>query len=96
MSAPGRPPTRLAAAARQPGFADALDAWLDSAVVSTERYPLLADLAWNRADRIMPAREAFELYERNWRFVDVSQLDPAERRLIQRLAEAFGKGLING
>ena len=45
---------------------------------------------------MIPASEAFALYERNWRFVDADRLDDAERAFIERLKIEFGHGVING
>jgi hypothetical protein len=64
-------------------------------VVRLADYPALADLAWNRTDEYLPAREAFGLYERNWRLVDPGRLDERERALIERLVQRFGAGVIH-
>jgi len=69
---------------------------LDRMLVRVADYPQLRDLAWNRSDQLIPAREAFALYERNWRFVEANRLDEAERALIERLKAQFGSGVING
>lgn len=56
-------------------------------------FPELKALAWNRDPaREIPAREAFALYERNWRFVDRDRLSEDETHLIEELAHAFGHG----
>lgn len=86
---------RLAVARRTPDFADQLAAMLDRIVVRIADYPQLRDLAWNRVDEHIPAREAFQLYERNWRFVDAERLEPHERALLERLKSEFGGGVIN-
>ena len=86
---------KLSATARIPGFARALDECLDELVVRLADYPALSDLAWNRTDEYLPAREAFGLYERNWRFVEPGRLDERERALIERLAQRFGAGVIH-
>ena len=86
---------KLAPTTRIPGFAQALNAFLDELVVRLADYPALADLAWNRTDEYLPAREAFGLYERNWRFVEPGRLDERERALIERLAQRFGAGVIH-
>ncbi len=86
---------KIAVARRAEGFHSALDAALDQAVVHVPDYPQLADLAWNRSDEFIPAREAFQLYERNWRLVDTASLLSDERRLIERLKTTFGAGVIN-
>ncbi len=89
-----RLPAPLAAqlmfAARQPGFADGLSAFLDAETVETARYPQLKLLCWNRRSPLLSAADAWSLYERNWRFIETGQLEPAERQLIDRLALRFG------
>lgn len=50
---------------------------------------------WNRADGLIPAKEAFQLYERNWRFVTVAGLDDRAHRLIERLKAEFGNSEAN-
>ncbi len=78
-----------------PGFEDTLARYLDDALVDVQAYPNLQLLCWNRAERFIPASDAFALYERNWRFVDEKTLQPAERKLIDRLARTHGRGLLN-
>jgi len=59
-------------------------------------FPQLKLIAWNRrSDDSIDEAEAFALYERNWRYVDEASLLPDERRLIERLTQAFGKGVLN-
>ncbi len=59
-------------------------------------YPQLALLAWNRhADAELDEEEAFALYEREWRWVEVDTLLPKERALIERLTQAYGHGVMN-
>ena len=56
-------------------------------------FPELGLLAWNRdVTRPIPREEAFELYERNWRFVDADHLTPVEVDLIEELTQEFGHG----
>ena len=57
------------------------------------RRPDRLDPYWNRTDEYIPAREAFSLYERNWRFVDPEKLEAREQALIQRLAQRYGAGV---
>ncbi|NJD87860.1 MAG: hypothetical protein FIB05_07590 [Betaproteobacteria bacterium] len=59
------------------------------------RWPVLRDLAWNRAERWIPADEALGLYERNWRFVEMRQLGDEEAALVERLKALHGGGLLN-
>ena len=86
---------KLTAAQRTPGFANQLESFLDTVVVRITDFPLLSDLAWNRATPIISARDAFGIYERNYRFVDSSNLEPHEAALLHRLTECFGNGVIN-
>lgn len=85
----------LKTAAEAPTFVDDLHGFLACAVVEVAAYPALADIAWNRRHRWILAEEAFALYERNWRFVDVAALQPAERQLIDNLVARFGNGVMH-
>jgi len=87
--------TKLAAARTATNFATRLDAVLDRIVVRLADYPQLADLAWNRTDEFIPADEALQLYERNWRFIEPARLNERERNLIERLRAEFGNGDLN-
>lgn len=95
LALPALQARKLAAARRSAEFLPALDAMLDRLLVRISDYPQLQDLAWNRSGDLIPAKEAFGLYERNWRFVDVDRLDANERALIERLKTEFGNGVIN-
>jgi transcriptional regulator with XRE-family HTH domain len=56
-------------------------------------YAQLARLAWQLdAATEITARDAFDLYERNWRHVDVPALDAREREFVRTLAQRFGAG----
>jgi hypothetical protein len=85
---------RLSIVRRQPDFPTWLDSVLDQFVVRIADFPQLRDLAWNRADEFITAREAFQLYERNWRFVEPERLEPHERALLDRLKDQFGRGVL--
>lgn len=78
-----------------PGFEEELREYLVNTIVDVEQFPNLKLLCWNRKGSYLTNREAFGLYERNWRFVDVARLDDRERALIDRLAERFGNGVLN-
>jgi len=95
LTVPKQTAEKLAVARRTTEFAALLDRVLDQAVVRIADYSELKDLAWNRADELIPAKEAFQLYERNWRFIDLAHLDARERELIERLKIEFGNGEIN-
>ncbi|SFJ27735.1 hypothetical protein SAMN04515648_3382 [Phyllobacterium sp. CL33Tsu] len=58
-------------------------------------FPQLKQLAWNRdVARAIPAQEAFEIYERNWRFIDTDKLTGPEADLIKDLTDTFGNGVL--
>jgi transcriptional regulator with XRE-family HTH domain len=56
-------------------------------------FPQLKRLAWqlHGVDEISPA-DALSLYERNWRHIDRSRMEPAERALLQALVDRLGGG----
>lgn len=95
LTLPRETAEKLSVARRSPDFLELIDAALDRMIVRIRDYDQLRDLAWNRADEFMPAREAFQLYERNWRLIDPAALTPEEEALIERLKSEFGSGLIN-
>lgn len=55
-------------------------------------YPQLKQLAWqvHGADELTP-NEALSIYERNWRYVDVSAIEPREQQLIDALRFGLGE-----
>ena len=85
---------RLLFASRQPGFIDALTLALEAQTVEISLYPQLKLLCWNRRGSYLSAEDAWNLYERNRRFVDPALLEPAEQRLIEMLASRFGGGVL--
>jgi hypothetical protein len=95
LTVPGELAKKIAAARHTGEFLDVLEDALDRAIVHVPDYPQLADLMWNRNDEFVPAREAFQLYERNWRLIDTASLVLNERQLIERLKTTFGAGVIN-
>jgi hypothetical protein len=95
LTLPAEVAAKLIAARRAPDFVDRLDTALGDLVVRLADYPQLRDLAWNRIDAFIPAKEAFQLYERNWRLLDAEALDERERALIEHLRTAFGNDEIN-
>jgi len=59
-------------------------------------YPQLRLIAWNRQDDdFIEEGEALALYERNWRYVDQTQLSLKERQLIDRLVNQYGNGVFH-
>ena len=85
----------LRAAANAPRFREAFAGFLQDVVVDMHQWPKLRELAWNRADRWIPAEEALAFYERNWRFVQPAELSAGEAALIDRLKRQFGGGVLN-
>lgn len=61
--------------------------------VRLENYPELKKLAWQLqgVEKLSP-REALDLYERNWRHIDVSKLSGDEVALIRALSRTLGAG----
>ncbi len=66
--------------------------WIPAQVVVSD-YPQLKQLAWqiHAATRLTPV-EALNLYERNWRHLDLQNMEPNERDLVDALQIAFGRG----
>lgn len=58
-------------------------------------YPLLREIAWSTdpAACVSPD-EAFALYERNWRFLDVDAMGSEERALLAHLTATVGNGVL--
>lgn len=75
------------------GFEAQLEKVLGEAVVEMRKFPNLKLVAWNRVDPYLTERDAFGLYERNWKFVDTVNLTDGERELIRRLTEKWGHGV---
>lgn len=95
LRVPADQAARLRAAMNARGFRQALGRFLHDEVLDTGQWPTLRALAWNRADRWIPAAEALALYERNWRFVEPARLSREEAALIDELKNRFGKGVLN-
>lgn len=66
---------------------------LANEVIELDRFPQLRLLAWSLpGTQLLDAATAFALYERHWRHVEPKTLEPAERALVERLKDQFGKG----
>lgn len=96
LKLPGALARRLMFISKQAEFIDALTRMLDAESVEVGRYPQLKLLCWNRRGAFLSARDAWSLYERNWRFVEPGQLDADEHALIERLSARFGGGAAHG
>ncbi len=64
-------------------------------MVRVADFPTLKLLCWSAEAPCITRRNAFALYERNWRWFDVAGVPEHERELIDDLAREFGRGLIN-
>ena len=63
--------------------------------IDPREFPELAMLLWNRdVARPLTPEEAFELYERNWRYVDTNRMTIKEWDLVESLREHYGKGVL--
>lgn len=92
---PKTPAKLLRQAVAVPGFDRALEQFLRDAVVDANQYPNLHLLCWNRATPFLTDRDAFGLYERNWRFVDDQNMGEKEKALVRRLTATYGAGVLN-
>jgi transcriptional regulator with XRE-family HTH domain len=55
-------------------------------------YKQLKQLAWQLKDtKEISPKEALDLYERNWRHVDLKAMDSREKKLLDTLLSAFGR-----
>ena len=65
--------------------------------IRIEAYPQLQQLAWplGGVEELTP-QDALDLYERNWRHVDLANLSIKEHALIRALSRALGGGRLLG
>lgn len=55
-------------------------------------YKQLKRLAWQlKGTKELSPKEALELYERNWRHIDVKAMDSREQKLLETLLAVFGR-----
>ena len=58
-------------------------------------FPQLQALGWGTCPQAsVSAEEAFALYERNWRHLDLDAMDAKEKGLVARLTATVGKGVL--
>ncbi|WP_228893435.1 hypothetical protein [Pseudoduganella aquatica] len=58
--------------------------------------PQLRLIAWNRNPHdAITGEEAFDLYERNWRFVDEAAMPARERAVVEWLIREYGHGILH-
>lgn len=60
--------------------------------ISLSKYKQLKRLAWQlKKTKTLSPQEALDIYERNWRHLDVESLDAQEKELIELLLASFGR-----
>ena len=69
--------------------------FIDSRILCIDDFENLRLLAWNRSGRFVTRAEAFQLYESNWRHVDLHEISTAEYELIMLLKQEYGNGVIH-
>jgi transcriptional regulator with XRE-family HTH domain len=68
---------------------------LDEEQILIQHYPQLKDLAWQlREDAVVTPRDALNMYERNWRFINLTTMTDKEKALIEQLKNEVGKGYL--
>lgn len=66
------------------------EGWIPVRIRMTD-YPQLMQLAWQvKGTETLTPREAWDIYERNWRHLDENALSEHERQLIDALRLGFG------
>jgi transcriptional regulator with XRE-family HTH domain len=79
--------------ARRPDTAAAADTAALPSRIRLRDYPQLQALAWQLPGVTeLDPPQALQLYERNWRHVELAQMSPAESALVRALAQAHGAG----
>ncbi len=68
---------------------------LDEEQIAIQHYPQLKELVWQlRDDAMVSPRDALNIYERNWRFLDLSTMTQQEKYLIEQLKNQVGNGFL--
>jgi hypothetical protein len=68
---------------------------LDDEQIAVQYYPQLKALAWQlREDALISPRDALNIYERNWRLIDLEKMTTEEKKLIEQLKNEVGKGCL--
>ena len=68
---------------------------LNNDMIKQDNYPTLKLLCWSQQSEYISRRDAFSIYERNWRFVELDKLAVHENQLIDELKIEFGHGVLN-
>lgn len=68
---------------------------LDDEQIAVQYYPQLKALAWQlREDALISPRDALNIYERNWRLINLEKMTTEEKKLIEQLKNEVGKGCL--
>lgn len=62
-------------------------------IINRRNFPELDNILWDVHNDTIDAKNAFEIYERRWQYVDAERLTEEERELIRVLTQKFGNGL---
>ena len=93
---PTRHIEKLKAGMKDEAFVSRLVDFIGAEVIDVRVYPTLKLLCWNRDQLFISRKEAFQIYEGNWRHVVESNMDKREIDLLATLKNEFGRGVING
>lgn len=59
-------------------------------VIDRKDYPELNLILWDTKQQVFTEKEAFNKYDRRWRYVDHGRLAQQERELINHLKKLYG------
>lgn len=67
----------------------------DGEQIPIQQYPQLKELAWQlKKDAVVSPKDALNIYERNWRFIDIENMSLQEKALIEQLKNQIGGGCL--
>jgi hypothetical protein len=96
LKLPARLVEKLKAGMKDETFVTRLFVFVDKEIVDVREYSTLKLLCWNRNQLFISRKEAFQIYEGNWRHVVENKMDQHELDLLATLKNEFGRGVING
>ena len=76
-------------------FTEKFCSLLKHEIIVIEDFPGLKLLCWNLQTKLLTRKEAFELYERNWRHLELNALTARENQFIDELKIEYGRGVLN-
>lgn len=87
---------RKSSCSRNDAPADEIQAKGHSDMIKISEYPQLKRICWSIPYAIeIPAEDALATYQRNWAWVDQGSLTDGEARLIRRLVNEYGSGVLH-